>query len=236
MLPVWIFRHVPHEGPGYLGDFLTARGIPFEVKAVDAGDPVPVSPEGASGLAFMGGPMSVNDQLTWVPEEMDLIGRAHSRGMPVLGHCLGGQLIARALDGAVGPGEAPEIGWFPVERVEGEAADHWLEGLPRHFEVFHWHGERFELPEGASPLLTNGHTPFQGFVSGSCLALQCHVEMKPDLVREWAEINAAQLGEPRPPTVQGREELTAGLEERCRELHIVADRLYGRWIEGLAVP
>ncbi|MFA9461891.1 type 1 glutamine amidotransferase [Thiohalorhabdus methylotrophus] len=234
MLPVWIFRHVAHEGPGYFADFLRARGLPFEVVAVDAGEPVPSRPDGASGLVFMGGPMSVNDPLPWVPAEVDLIRQAHARGMPVLGHCLGGQLIARAMGSTVGPGEAPEIGWFPVDRVPGEAADSWLRDLPGRFEVFHWHGERFGLPAGASPLLTNGHTPSQGFVSGNCLALQCHVEMKPDLVRDWAEINAAQLAEPRPSTVQGREELTDGLEERCRSLHKVADQLYGRWVEGLS--
>jgi GMP synthase-like glutamine amidotransferase len=232
MDPVWIFRHVAHEGPGYLGEFLAQRGIPYRVVAVDAGDPVPVSPEGASGLVFMGGPMSVNDPLTWVPEEMDLIARAHSRGIPVLGHCLGGQLIARALDAPVGPGPAPEIGWFAVDRVAGSAAERWLAGLPERFQVFHWHGEQFALPEGAEPLLANGHTPCQAFVHGSALALQCHLEMTPALVRDWSERNAGEIAGGG-AVVQDREAMTADLEARCASLHRVADAIYGHWVEGL---
>jgi GMP synthase-like glutamine amidotransferase len=232
MQPVWIFRHVAHEGPGYLAAFLEHRGIPYHVIAVDAGDAVPVSPDGASGLVFMGGPMSVNDPLTWVPEEMDLIARAHSRDIPVLGHCLGGQLIARALDAEVAPGPGPEIGWFPVERVDGAASEQWLSGLPASFEVFHWHGEQFALPDGAEPILTNAHTPCQGFVHGSALALQCHVEMTPELVRDWAERNAAEIAEPL-PTVQDAQAMTDGLADRCARLQRVADALYGRWADGV---
>ena len=232
MQPVWIFRHAAHEGPGYLADFLEQRGIPFHVIAVDAGDPVPVSPDGASGLVLMGGPMSVIDPLTWIPEEMDLIARAHSRGIPVLGHCLGGQLIARALDAAVAPGPEPEIGWFPVAKVAGPAAEHWLAGLPERFEVFHWHGERFDLPEDAEPLLASELTPCQGFVHGSALALQCHVEMTPELVRDWARINAEEIAAPG-SAVQNREAMTEDLAERCAALQRVADVLYDRWVSGL---
>lgn len=230
MQPVWIFRHAAHEGPGYLADFLTQRGIPYRVIAVDASEPVPVSPDGAAGLAFMGGPMSVHDALTWVPEEMDLIARAHSRGIPVLGHCLGGQLIARALDAAVAPAAGPEIGWHPVTRVAG--AEHRLPGLPERFEAFHWHDEQFAPPEDAQPLLANDHTPCQGFAHGSALALQCHLEMTPPLVREWAERGGEAIAEPG-PTVQGPQALIRRLDERCAALQQVADVIYGHWAEGL---
>lgn len=232
MLPVWIFRHAAHEGPGHVATFLEQHGIPYHVIAVDAGDPVPVSPDGASGLVFMGGPMSVNEARTWIPEETELIERAHSRGIPVLGHCLGGQLVARALDATVAPGPGPEIGWFPVERVASAAAERWLDGLPASFEVFHWHDEQFALPEEAEPILTNAHTPCQGFVHGSALALQCHLEMTPELVRDWSQRNAGELDAAH-PTVQGVAALTEGLAERCAALRRVADVVYGRWIEGL---
>lgn len=232
MRPVWIFRHVAYEGPGHLADFLQARQIPFRLIAVDEGEPVPVSPGDAAGLVFMGGPMSVNDPLTWVPEEMDLIRRALSRNIPVLGHCLGGQLIARALDGVVEPGPGQEIGWFPVQRVAGPEADWWLGELPPSFDVFHWHGERFGLPEDATPLLTNEQTPCQGFAYGSSLALQCHVEMTPALVRDWADRVEKEAPEPA-PAVQTPAAMQEDCEEKCRRVQEVADQLYSRWLEGL---
>jgi GMP synthase-like glutamine amidotransferase len=233
MKPIWIFRHVAHEGPGYLGTYLEARSIPYRVIAVDQGEPVPATPAGAAGLVFMGGPMSVNDDLPWVRPEIELIRRARDADLPVLGHCLGGQLMARALGATVGPGPAPEIGWFPVARAGGEAAERWLGDLPERFEVFHWHGERFELPAGAEPLLTGDLTPHQAFVQGPLLALQCHVEMTPDMVGDWVRRNAAELV-PATPSVQRPEAMARELEARCRRLRDVADVLYGRWLEGVA--
>jgi len=96
MLPVLIFRHIAHEGPGYLGDFLREKKIPYEMICVDQGESVPDTADGTSALVFMGGPMSVNDPLPWIADELALIRQAIDRGIPVLGHCLGGQLLAQA--------------------------------------------------------------------------------------------------------------------------------------------
>lgn len=232
MKPVWILRHVAYEGPGYLADFLETRGIPWRVVPVDEGIPVPTDPEGASGLVLMGGPMSVHDPLPWIGAETALIQQAWERALPVLGHCLGGQLIARALGAEVGPCDGPEIGWFTVDRVPGPAADRWLEGVPERFEPFHWHGEGFALPDGAEPLLTNGHTLCQGFAYGTSLALQCHVEATPALVRDWAGRIA---GDPEAvgARVQGKAAMTADLEDRWQGLRPVADALYGQWVQDL---
>ncbi|MCG8324358.1 MAG: type 1 glutamine amidotransferase, partial [Thiotrichales bacterium] len=111
MKPVRIFRHIEFEGPGYLGEFLTRRNIPFEVIAVDQGDNIDPDPGNASALVFMGGPMSVNDELDWIDLELNLIRNAYSRDIPMLGHCLGGQLISRALGAEVIQNPVREIGW-----------------------------------------------------------------------------------------------------------------------------
>src|SRR5512144_860667 len=101
MKPVAIFRHYPTEGPGLLAQFLDEKSIPWQLIRIDAGEPVPDEACDYAGLVFMGGPMSVNDELPWIPRVLALIGEAIGQDIPVLGHCLGGQLMARALGGSV---------------------------------------------------------------------------------------------------------------------------------------
>ena len=122
MKPLYIFRHIDCEGPAYLAEVLARRAIPWQLIAIDAGDSVPPSIDGCSGLVFMGGPMSVNDDLPWIEHELDLIRLAQDAGMPVLGHCLGGQLICKALGGAITANPVREIGWHPVRRSETATA------------------------------------------------------------------------------------------------------------------
>ena len=111
MLPVAIFRHAPVEGPGYFAIFLEQHGIPWRLIAIDAGETVPVTVDGFSGLCFMGGPMSVNDPLPWIEPVCALIRNAVARDVPVVGHCLGGQLMSKALGGEVTRNPVREIGW-----------------------------------------------------------------------------------------------------------------------------
>ena len=109
MLPVAIFRHSPTEGPGYFAIFLEQQGIPWRLVAIDEGEPVPAAVDAYSGLCFMGGPMSVNDDLPWIENSLSLIRQAVAVDMPVLGHCLGGQLMAKALGGVVSANPIKEI-------------------------------------------------------------------------------------------------------------------------------
>src|SRR5215204_2079215 len=117
MRPILIFRHATHEGPGYFADFLVRCGLSHSLIRIDQHDPVPSSIDGVSGLVFMGGPMSVNDRLPWIPKVISLIQQAVAADIPVLGHCLGGQLMSKALGGKVTSQRIKEIGWLPVETV-----------------------------------------------------------------------------------------------------------------------
>jgi GMP synthase-like glutamine amidotransferase len=230
MKPVAVFRHSPGEGPGYFATFLEARSIPWTLFRIDEGELPPASPAGFSGLCFMGGPMSVNDDLPWLPPTFALIRTAVERGIPVLGHCLGGQLMSKALGGYVTRNPVKEIGWGDVEACEPAAAA-WLGDLGR-FEAFHWHGETFSIPPGAVRILKSAYCDNQAFVLGPHLGMQCHVEMTEAMIRlwnrAWADEQAAAG-----PSVQTPDEMYVNLEERLAAMRVAADRLYTRWIDGL---
>ena len=234
MKPVAIFRHAPSEGPGYFATFLDRNGIPWQLFRIDAGDAVPDDPHRFGGLVFMGGPMSVNDDLPWVPRATALIRQAVAAGIPVLGHCLGGQLMAKALGGTVGMNPVKEIGWGEVSVAKSAAAANWLGEIGK-FDAFHWHGETFTLPPGAEAILSSPYCVNQAYVLGNSLGMQCHVEMTEAMVQEWCEAGAGEIAAAASsPAVQTAAAMQRDLAQRVASLHAVADRLYRRWIEALA--
>ncbi len=228
MAPVLIFRHIAHEGPGYLGDFLRDKKIPSEMICVDQGEPLPENPYGASALVFMGGPMSVNDPLPWIADELALIRQAIDRGIPVLGHCLGGQLMAKALGARVHANPVSEIGWHKSSRIDNAATRDWLAGVPDEAELFHWHGETFDIPAGATSLLQSRFCPNQAFVYGNSLGFQCHIEMTAPLVEKWVEESRGELQVSE--SVQSEQEMLHDLQARIGRLNRIADTIYSRWL------
>lgn len=227
---IWIFRHVDCEGPGYLAEVLHAAGVPWRLIAIDKDQPVPGDLTGALGLVFMGGPMSVNDPLPWIDAECRLIQEAVARDLPVLGHCLGGQLISKALGGTVRANPEREIGWHEVTcQREAATAAAWLTDIPDRFLAYHWHGETFSIPDGATPILASARCPRQGFVTGRTLALQCHIEMTAPMVREWAHRYRDELSDDA-PGVQDEAGMVCDLDGRIAALQAVARRLYQRWL------
>ena len=232
MKPVAIFRHSATEGPAYFVTYLDAHRIPWVLLKVDAGDAVPADPAAFAGLVFMGGPMSVNDDLSWVAEEAALVRRAVADGIPTLGHCLGGQLMAKALGAAISRNPVREIGWGAVTVRDSSLARHWFGDL-RTFLSFHWHGETFTLPEGATCILESPWCANQAFVLGPHLGMQCHVEMTPELIRAWCKDWDTEVRGIAGPSVQTPEQMEQDIGARVQALNAVADRLYDRWIEGL---
>jgi len=233
MQEILVFRHAPHEGPGYLADYLDRRRLPCRLVRIDQNDTVPVSIDGVAGFVFMGGPMSVNDPLPWIPKVTKLIQQAIAADVPVLGHCLGGQLISKALGGVITKNPVKEMGWLPVQRVDGnDTAREWLGDLPPEFEVLHWHGETFSIPPGATRILASHDCANQAFVIGRTLAFQCHIEMTADLVREWVRVGGDELS-PVCATVQNPQVMVADLDARVQRLQRIADKFYDRWLQGL---
>ena len=232
MKPVLIFRHIACEGPGYLADFLDSHHISHEIICIDEGQPVPESLDKCSGLVFMGGPMSVNDPLPWIDAELDLIDKAQQAGMPVLGHCLGAQLISKALGGEIHDNLVREIGWFEVQKYESCLANYWLQELPETIEVFHMHGEKFSIPVGAALLLKSQFCENQAFSIGNTLALQFHVEVTEQLVREWVDYYKEDLANPS-ASVQSGDEIINELKSRIANVNKIAESLYTVWIKNL---
>ncbi len=228
--PVAVFRHSSGEGPGYFATFLEAHSVPWQLIRIDEGDPIPDSLVGFSGLCFMGGPMSVNDDLPWIPPVLALIRNAVAADLPVIGHCLGGQLIAKALGGTVSRNPVKEIGWGKVEVNDPKARD-WIGDTPS-FVGFHWHGETFSIPPGATRILHSDFCSNQAYVIGKTLGMQCHVEMTESMIRLWGRAwdkeNVAAG-----PSVQRPDEMYQHMEQRLAAMRTVADRLYTTWIAGL---
>ena len=234
MKPVAIFRHAPSEGPGYFASYLERKAIDWRLVPLDEGRAVPRSARGFAGLVFMGGPMSVNDDRPWIIPALRLIADAVRQDVPVLGHCLGGQLLARAFGGEVRAAPVKEIGWGVVSTADNALARDWL-GPVQAFEAFHWHGETFSIPPGGTRVLQNAHCANQAFALGRHFGMQCHVEMTEAMIGDWVRGGAAEIAQSRgSPGVQAPGEIERDVERRVAALHAVADRIYDKWTEGLS--
>lgn len=233
MKPIAIFRHFVTEGPGYFATYLDRHGFPWQLIKLDEGEAVPADASAFSGLTFMGGPMSVNDDLPWIPPTLALIRDAAARDLPVLGHCLGGQLMSKALGGQVTRAPLKEIGWGPVQLEQPAEAALWFGARPEGFMSFHWHGETFSIPPGATRILSSAACPNQAFSKGKLLGLQCHIEMTEELVRSWCASGVREIERSDSPAVQPVDTILSDLEPRLNALHEVADAVYARWTSGL---
>ena len=234
--PVAVFRYSDTEGPGHFATFLDANRIPWRLIKLDEGDPVPPSSEPFAGLAFMGGPMSANDELPWTEPVLALMRDAVAHKVPVIGHCLGGQMLARALGAEVKKNPVKEIGWNPVRVEDTPLARKWFGDDLRDFITFQWHGDTFAIPRGAERILTGAHCANQAYVyDDRHLGLQCHVEMTPEMIESWIGGNGkreidANLAS---PAVQPVERITADMTARLPDLSRNAERLYRQWITNL---
>lgn len=188
---VIVLKHVPFEGPGLIAEMLEGRGIPYKaIEVFDEG--VPLSAAGFSGIVTMGGPMSVLDGLDAIEREERLHREALERGIPVLGICLGAQILANVFGGRVFRGDRPEIGWGQVELAREGLSDSLFAGVENPLPVLHWHADTFDLPPGAVRLASSDRYENQAFRLGEKVyGFQFHLEMDSDMVREWAAADQA---------------------------------------------
>ena len=233
--PVAVFRFSDTEGPGHFATFLDANRIPWKLYKLDDGEAVPRSSEPFAGLAFMGGPMSANDPTPWNRPVLDLMRDAVGRKVPMIGHCLGGQMMSRALGAEVTRNPVKEIGWNPVKVDDTPAARQWFGEDLAGFITFQWHGDTFALPRGAQRILTGAYCANQAYVyDDRHLALQCHVEMTPAMIESWIASGAGEIEANRTsPAVQPVSTITGEMDARLPDLSRNAERLYRHWITNL---
>jgi len=228
--PLYIFRHISCDKTGFLCHYLDAQEIPYKLICVSLGQSLVCDLNATSGLIFLGAPHSVNGPESWIGDEISLIRRAAAMKMPVMGVCFGGQLIAKALGGEVLTSEQMQIGWHPVTTTEKGRALMSCTGLPSGFHVFEWHEEGFALPEGATPLFSDNKGLNQGFVLGSCFAMQFHLEMTDELIE--ASLNRfADCLPPASLSIQSSEQILIDSPRYLTIMHQVAEAIYGWWLD-----
>ncbi|MBI4209837.1 MAG: type 1 glutamine amidotransferase [Deltaproteobacteria bacterium] len=187
--PWIIFQHVREEGPALIEEILKERKEPCRIIHSYRGDKVPEKIDGARGLIVMGGPMNVDetDRFPFLRAERELMAQAVSQKVPVLGVCLGAQMLARALEARVWKGTQLELGFDSVELTPQGAQDPLFEGLGDKVPVFQWHHDTFDLPKEAVRLASSSVYPNQAFRAGSrAYGFQFHLEITPGLLRDWA--------------------------------------------------
>jgi len=231
---IYALQHVAAEPLGIIGDALEAGRIGVEYVHVFAGTPVPGDMTGAAGLVVMGGPMGVYEQAEYpfLSQEIRLIEAALKAEKPVLGVCLGSQLIASALGAEVKKGDHKEIGWFPVALTEAAYTDRLFSEVERAFTAYHWHGDVFDLPGGAASLASSAQTQCQAFVYGDCAyGLLFHLEATHKIVEDMVCGFAGELDEEK---VDGAE-IIAKTRKHLPQLQRLGGPVFQRWaslIEG----
>lgn len=186
---ILIITHVESEGPGTLGDFLLSQKVDITTVNLSQGDDLPEDPLEFDAIITMGGPMSVHDgdRYPFLREELGFLRKAIEGNVPLLGICLGAQLIAQASDAWVGKADKKELGWKKIFITEAGKKDMLFQGISGVITVFQWHEDAFAIPQGASFLAAGWDCENQAFRYRNAFGLQFHIEVTREMLAQWFE-------------------------------------------------
>jgi GMP synthase (glutamine-hydrolysing) len=225
---VVVVQHAACETLGTIADALEGARLEVEYVRAFAGEPIPTHLDEAVGLILMGGPMGVyeQDRYPFLVEEMRLIERALAAAKPILGVCLGSQLLAATLGARVVKGPQKEIGWFPVTLTDAARADALFAGTPSSFIAYHWHGDVFDCPSGAVSLARSALTECQAFRYGTnAYGLLFHLEVTEPLIADMVRTFAGELRE---AGLSG-EEILRQAERHVPDLRRIGQTVFRAW-------
>ena len=225
-----IIQQIAHEDAGVFGAMVSAGGFETVLAKMHAGQPVPPDPREFAGILVMGGPMNVDQtgRYPWLTGQLGLIAAAARENVPVLGICLGSQLAAAALGGRIYAGGKPEIGWYGVDLTAEAETDKLLMGFPASLDVFQWHGQTFDLPDGAVLLAGSELFPHQAFRAADCVwGIQFHLEVTEAHVRNWLDVNRDEASS----AGVDAEAVIAETDLRLSRIAPLAGSLFGRFLD-----
>jgi GMP synthase (glutamine-hydrolysing) len=235
MRTVLVLQHARCETLGTIADALEPTGISPQFVRTFEGQPVPLEMGEAAGLIVMGGPMGVYEQARYpfLQDELRLIERALRAQKPVLGVCLGSQLLAAALGSAVTKGKQKEIGWYPVRLADAARTDHLWNGVGDSFVAYHWHGDVFDLPAGGVSLASSSLTPCQAFrYANNAYGFLFHAEVTQKMIEDMVATFSEELRE----AGGSSEEIARGATAYLPGLRKISQVVFGRWASLLLTP
>ena len=234
MKPILVIQHIPSDGPGNFGRWLAARGRRLELIETFRAIAIPRDISPYAGLCVLGGPMHAHDPLPHLDHTVALIRASVMNRIPVIGHCLGGQLLARAMGAQVIRHTEPELGWHLIERLNNPDARRWL-GAEHAHTVLQWHYDTFGLPAGAIPIARSAICENQAYtLDGIHLGMQFHVEGDPQKVNDWCDECSDDLAEAAHfRGVQQSAPMRAGTAVHFPAMEKLAFQLYDEWSKAL---
>jgi GMP synthase-like glutamine amidotransferase len=229
---VLVLQHIACEPPGVFEDVLRERGVDLHRVELDEGEPLPDWRE-FDAIVAMGGPMSVNDEATlpWLIEEKRTIGDAVRAAKPYWGVCLGVQLLASSLGARVYAGPEPEVGLLPVELTAEGRVDPVFGDLEVGLATLQWHGDTFDLPEGAIRLASSPAYANQAFRFERAYGVQFHLEVSAEMADEWAEVPEYVASLERTLGAEGAPAFLTEIAANAETMRSAGRSLFERWLE-----